>query len=178
MKTIKTVLAILLSAVFMFAALTPAFADDSKIIKEVRLTVTEPKVGDAPATEIISAEPEKYTVSIRYWLHQNVNDNSTVTQFQEGTYGVVFYVNAADGYKFDTVANNASDFPESAAVVYLNGEKTGCVSAETETRLARALNFEVKAEAEEYSGNFFTNIINAIKAFFESIANFFRGLFN
>ena len=180
MKAIRTTLSIILSLVFVFAALTPAFADDSKIIKEVRLTVTQPKVGEAPATEIVSAEPDKYTVQINYWLNRPLYpDDYPVTEFKEGDYGVVFNVIAADGYKFDTVANNDNNFPESATVVYVNGELAHVIASETETKLARAMNFDVKAESEEEnSGSFFTNIINAIKAFFASIANFFKGLFN
>ena len=69
MKVLTKVISIVLCAVFAFSMAIPVFADSGdKVIHEVHLTMTQPVVNGTPATQIISEEPNKYTVEISYWL--------------------------------------------------------------------------------------------------------------
>ncbi len=175
MKSAKIITAIILAFVFVSAAALPAFAEGDTIISEVRLTVTEPKAGAAPDVKVVSAEPEKYTATVRYWLKTGSSDNK-VTVFEEGCeYALVVDINPASGFRFETPQKNGSN-EESPTVVYINNVKTRCVSWETETKLSRAYYVSVAEEAQEET-NFFTMIINAIRDFFAGIVSFFKNLF-
>ncbi len=177
MKFAKVFVSVILSAVFVFAAFAPAFAEDDKIISEVRLTVTEPKVGEAADKNIVSEEPEKYTAVTRYWI-KRLYGNEPVETFESGIeYALVFYVTPADGYQFEAVQKNGYNFDESPTVVYVNGVKAECVSAETSLKLGRCYAVTPAEQEPEEEANFFAGIINAIRSFFESILNFFKNLF-
>ena len=61
--------------------------------------------------------------------------------------------------------------------VTVNGKSSKApFSQENNTILSREFTFKIGEESNN-SGNFFENIINSIKRFFESIADFFRNLF-
>ena len=176
MKPVKRILAVIFCALMVFAAAAPAFAEEGKTIGEVRLSVTEPKAGEAPDMNIVSAEPEKYTAKVRYWIKQ-LHGNDPVTVFEAGyEYGMVFEVTPVNGYRFEAVQKNEYNFDESPTVVYINDIKAGCVSAETDTKLGRSFNVTVEEEPVEET-DFFMKIINAIKDFFTGIIDFFRNLF-
>ncbi len=176
MKPVKRILAVIFCALMVIAAAAPAFAEEDKTIGEVRLSVTEPKAGEAPDMNIISAEPEKYTAKVRYWIKQ-LHGNDPVTVFEAGyEYGLVFEVTPVNGYRFEAVQKNEYNFDESPTVVYINDIKAGCVSAETDTKLGRSFNVTVEEEPVEET-DFFMKIINAIKDFFTGIIDFFRNLF-
>ena len=180
MRTIKKLLSVLLSAVLLFgvcSAAFPAFAEEDKIIKEVRLTVTEPKVGEAADKNIVSSEPEKYTATARYWI-KRLYGNENVVNFESGfEYALVFDVTPASGFKFEPVQKNSYNFDESPTAVYINGVKAECVSAETDAKLGRSY-VVTSAEQEDLNGetNFFAKIIKSIKDFFAGIINFFKNL--
>ena len=178
MKAMKKMFAFLLCILLVGAMAVPAFADDSNVISEVRLTVTPPKVGEAPDQTIVSTEPDKYTVSIRYWLKKGYS-NDPVTVFESGSgYGVVFWVTPVNGYRFETVQKNVYNFNESPTLVYVNGELAHCVSAETDVKLGRAIDFVPVEEAtEEPDTSFFGRILQAIRDFFDRIRDFFVHLF-
>jgi len=178
MKTMKQMLAFLLCVLLVGALSILAFADDSNVISEVRLTVTAPKVGEAPSMTVVSAEPDKYTATVRYWLKQ-YSSSSEFETFENGnTYGVVVDVKPAGGYRFETVQKNQSGFDESPTRVYLNGQLTRCVSAESDAKLARALNIELSAEdTGKTDTSFFGRILQAIRNFFAKIRDFFTKLF-
>lgn len=179
MKVITKAIALVLCAVFAFSLAIPVFADvDDKVIHEVRLTMDQPVVGSAPATGIASAEPEKYTVEILYWLEQTHPENN-VTVFEAGkSYGVVFYVHAQNDYKFEEVGKiNGHDFNNSPSKVYVNGEETHCVGVESQSRLYRAIDYSFPEAAPEKQDGFFAKIWKAIKNFFKKIGDFFKGLF-
>ena len=176
MKLAKRLLAVILSALFVFGAAAPAFAEDSNVIKEVRLTITEPETGAVPDTVFVSAEPDKYIAKIRYWLKRTYPDE-TVSRFEAGyEYAVVFEIEAASGYKFETPKITDYGNSESSTVVYVNGVNASCTAWETDTRLVRV--YAVKLdEPQEEETNFFVRIINAVVAFFAGIAEFFKNLF-
>lgn len=179
MKFVKKTLALIFSGLFIFAMLIPAFADEDKTIKEVRLTVTEPKAGEAPDMNIVSAEPDKYTAKARYWI-KKLYGNDNITQFEGGyEYGLVFEVTPVNGYKFEAVIKNKYGFDESPVIVYMNDQETHCVAAEKDTLLVRA--YDVTLDGAEEPGTeepgLFEKIINAIKNFFAGIINFFKNLF-
>ena len=178
MKAMKQTLAFLLCVLLLGAVSIPVFADDASVISKVQLTVTPPKAGEAPDVTIVSAEPDKYTASVRYWLKQ-LHGNDPVTVFESGyTYGLVFYVTPVNGYRFETVQKNQYDFDESPTLVYLNGELTHCVSAETDSKLGRAFDFAVAEEKpEEAQTSFFARILQSIRDFFAKIRDFFDQLF-
>jgi len=178
MKTMKQMLAIFLCVLLLGAMSIPVFADDSNVVSEVRLTVTAPKAGEAPAMTVVSAEPDKYTASVRYWLKQYAS-NSEFETFENGnTYGVVVDVTPVGACRFETVQKNESGFDESPTLVYLNGQLTRCVSAESDAKLARALNFELSEEdTEKTNTSFFGRILQAIRDFFAKIGAFFANLF-
>lgn len=167
----KKALSVLFCLLMIAATATPAFADDAKTITEVRLSVTEPVVGEAPDTTIESAEPDKYTATLRYWI-KRMHGNDPVEAFEAGyEYAMVFYVTPAAGYSFDTVQNQ-----ESSTIVYVNDQKAERVSAESETQLGRAY-VVTPAANEEEPLNFFQRMIRAIRNFFTKIADFFKRLF-
>lgn len=173
----KKILSILFSLLIIGMTAMPAFADDAQTITEVRLYITEPAVGEAPDRTIESAEPDKYTTSIRYWI-KRMYPNELVEVFEEGyEYGLVFEVKPVAGYKFAAVEKNDSNFNESPTVVYLNGQKTHCCSTESDTLLARAYVVTPTSVEPEKPVSFFRKVINAIKGFFTKIADFFRKLF-
>ncbi|MBQ6267398.1 MAG: hypothetical protein IJK64_06460 [Clostridia bacterium] len=156
--------------------IVPAFADEAKTIHEVRLTMTEPEIGAAPDTVIVSAEPEKYTATVRYWIKRAYPDEKVEAFEADVEYAMVFDVAAVNGYQFETPQKNDHDFKTSPTVVYLNGKQARSVSAETETKLGRSYIVLLTQEEPEDAG-FFAKIINAIKSFFAGILNFFRNLF-
>ena len=172
----KKALSVLFCLLMIVMTAMPAFAEDTQTITEVRLSVTEPAVGEAPDMTIDSAEPDKYTAKVRYWIKKMYADDP-VEAFEAGyEYGLVFEVTPAAGYKFAAVEKNGSGFDESPAIVYLNGQQTRCVSAETNTKLGRAYDVTLTAD-EEKPVSFFRRVINAIKGFFTKIADFFGKLF-
>ena len=178
MKAMKKMFAFLLCILLVGAMAVPAFADDSNVISEVRLTVTPPKAGETPDMTIVSAQPDKYTATVRYWLKQ-YSSSSEFETFEGGhTYGVVVNVTPVGVYRFETAQKNKSDFDESPTLVYLNGELTHCVSTETDVKLSRALNFELPEEdTEQTDTSFFGRILQAIRDFFAKIRDFFENLF-
>ena len=178
MKAMKKLFACLLCVLMVSALGIPAFADDSNVISEVRLTVTPPKAGEAPGKTIVSAEPDKYTATVRYWLKQYSSSNEFETFESGNTYGVVVTVTPVGVYRFETAQKNKSNFDESPTLVYLNGELTHCVSTETDVKLSRALNFELPEEdTEQTDTSFFGRILQAIRDFFAKIRDFFEKLF-
>ena len=180
MKVLSKAITLVLCAVFAFSMAIPVFADsEDKVIHEVRLTMTQPEVNGAPPTEISSSEPDKYTVEVRYWLEHYNNSGDKVTVFEPGkSYGVVFFVYAVNGYKFEEVGKiNGHDFNNSSTVVYVNSKETHCVGVESESRLHRAIDFEFPEEVPEKPDGFFAKIWKSIKNFFSKIVNFFKGLF-
>lgn len=175
MNIFRKALALVLAALFAFAVMIPAFADENKVISEVRLTVTEPEPGAVPDSVMVSAEPDKYSVKINYWIKQTFPDYKN-EEFEAGyTYTVVFEVTPASGFRFETPQKNSHDNNESPTVIYVNGEKARCVSWEEDNRLTRAYDWDVTEKpAGELS--FFAKIINAVKNFFAGIINFFKSL--
>lgn len=181
MKAIKQTLAFLLCVLLVTALGIPAFADDAQVISEVQLTVTQPKVGEAPDGTIVSAEPDKYTATVRHWLKQPYpyDSDNPVTAFESGcNYTVVFWVTPVNGYRFETVQKNQYNFEESPTRVYVNGKLAHCVSAETDGKLGRAFDF---GQPEEEPGktelSFFARILQSIRDFFAKIRDFFAHLF-
>lgn len=173
----KKLLSVLFCLLLIAMTAMAAFADDATVIHEVRLTVTEPAVGEAPDMTIESAEPDKYTATVRYWL-KKLYSNDPVEVFEGGyEYGLVFEVTPAPGYKFAAVEKNQYNFNESPAVVYVNGEQTHCVASETNEQLVRAYDVTLAAAEPEMPVSFFRRIINSIKGFFAKIAAFFKKLF-
>lgn len=170
----KRILSVLFCLLMISMTAMPAFAENAQIITEVQLSITEPTVGEAPDKTIESAEPEKYSAKVRYWIKRLGGDS--VETFEDGVeYALVFEVTPAAGYKFAAVEKNGSGFDESPAIVYLNGQQTRCVSAETNTKLGRAYDVTLTAD-EEKPVSFFRRVINAIKGFFTKIADFFGKL--
>ena len=167
----KKALSVLFCLLMIAMTAMPAFADDAKTITEVRLSVTEPAVGEKPDKTIVSAEPEKYTADYRYWIKRMHADDPVDAFEADCEYALVFYVTPAEGYTFAAVNNQ-----ESATVVYVNGQKALRVSAESETQLGRAY-IVTPAANEEKPVSFFQRILNAIKDFFARIAAFFKKLF-
>ncbi len=173
----KRILSVLFCLLMIVLTATPAFADETQVINEVRLTITEPAVGEAPDMTIESAEPDKYTATVRYWI-KKLYSNDPVEVFEGGyEYGLVFEVTPAPGYKFTAVEKNQYNFNESPAVVYVNDEETRCVASETDEKLVRAFDVTLAAVEPEKPVSFFRRAINAIKAFFAKIAAFFKKLF-
>ncbi len=171
----KKLFSLALALLLIGATALPAFADDT-VIKEVRLTVAEPAVGEAPDKTIVSEEPGKYTASVSYWL-KRLYPGETVTTFEAGyDYGMVFEVTPAPGYTFEAVEKNKNDFNESPTVVYVNGQKTRCVAVETDKMLVRAFDVTVENKPEDQLG-FFARIINAIKTYFANLIFVLRHLF-
>lgn len=171
----KKLLSVMFCLLMLSMTAMPAFAGDDQTITEVKLSITEPAVGEAPDMTIESAEPGKYTATVRYWIKRLGGE--PVETFEDGVeYALVFYVTPASGYKFAAVEKNGSGFNESPTVVYINGQKTHCVSAETDARLARAYDVTTTAEVEK-PVSFFQRIANAIRNFFTKISDFFKGLF-
>ena len=176
-NTMKKILSVIFCLLMIAVTAVPAFADDATVINEVRLSITEPVVGEAPDKNIVSAEPDKYTATVRYWLKKQY-PNDPVEVFEGGyAYGVVFEITPAPGYTFTAVEKNEYNFNESPAVVYMNGEKTHCVASETDTRLVRAYDVTLPAVEPEKPVSFFQRIIHAVKDFLTKIADFFKKLF-
>ena len=172
----KKILSVLFCLLLIGTTVMPAFAEGKQTITEVRLTVTEPAVGEAPDMTIESAEPDKYTATVRYWIKRLGGES--VTTFEDGKeYAMVFEVTPAEGFQFAAVEKNASNFNESQTVVYVNGQKTRCVSAETVQQLGRSYVVTPSSPAEQKPASFFRRVIDSIKAFFAKVANFFRKLF-
>ena len=170
----KKILSVMFCLLIIVMTAMPAFADEAKVINEVHLSITEPAVGEVPDTTIESAEPDKYTATVRYWI-KKLYSNDPVEVFEGGyEYGVVFEVTPAPGYKFTAVEKNEYNFNESPAVVYMNGEKTHCVASETDEKLVRAYDVTLPAVEPEKPVSFFQRVINAIKGFFAKIAAFFK----
>ena len=178
MKKSKKVLAILLSTILFMSIAIPAFSDDAKVVKEVHLTMTEPVVNGSVPTDLTSAEPDKYTVEVNYWLN-TFKSEEKVTVFEAGeSYGVVYFVHAVNGYKFEEVGKiNGHDFNNSPTVVYINDKVAHCVGVESETRLYRANIYEISEAVPEKQDGFFAKIWKSIKNFFKKIGDFFKNLF-
>ena len=172
----KKILSLFFCLLMIGMTVLPAFAEGPQTITEVRLSVTQPVVGEAPDKTIESAEPDKYTATVRYWIKKMYADNP-VEIFEAGyEYGLVFEVTPVNGYKFADVKKNDSGFDESPAVVYVNSQLTRCVSAETNTKLGRAYDVTLTA-VEEKPVSLFRRVINTIKGFFANVSGFFRKLF-
>ena len=172
-KTVSVLFCLLMVAMTVM----PAFAAEPQTITQVRLFVTEPAVGDAPDMTIESAEPDKYTATVRYWIKQ-LSGNNSIEVFEGGyNYTLVLDVVPAAGYKFADVEKNAHNFDESPTVVYVNGQQTHCISAETDKKLGRAYDVTLTAPEPEKPVSFFRRVINAIRDFFIKIADFFKRLF-
>lgn len=172
----KKTLSILFCLLMIAMTALPALAGEPQTITEVRLTVTEPKVGEAPDLTIESEQPDQYTATVRYWI-KRMHADDPVEAFEAGyEYALVFDVEPAAGYRFAAVQKNGSGFDESPTVVYLNGQKTQCVSAETAKKLGRAY-IVTPAADEEKPVSFFRRAIRAIRDFFVRVINFFQKLF-
>lgn len=153
----KKLLSVLFCLMMIGMTVLPAFAEGQQTITEVRLSITQPAVCEAPDMIIESAEP--------------------VEAFEAGyEYTLVLDVTPVNGYKFADVKKNDSGFDESPAVVYVNSQLTRCVSAETNTKLGRAYDVTLTA-VEEKPVSLFRRVINTIKGFFAKIADFFKNLF-
>ena len=172
----KKLLSVLFCLMMIGMTVLPAFADGQQTITEVRLSITQPAVCEAPDMTIESAEPDKYNAKVRYWIKQMHSDES-VEAFEAGyEYTLVLDVTPVNGYKFADVKKNDSGFDESPAVVYVNSQLTRCVSAETNTKLGRAYDVTLTA-VEEKPVSLLRRVINTIKCFFAKIADFFKNLF-
>ena len=178
MKAMKQALALLLCVLLAGALGLPVFAHDAQVISRVELTVTPPKAGETPDMTVDASQPDKYTATVRCWPKQ-YSSSSEFETFEGGhTYGVVVNVTPVGVYRFETTQKNKHDFDESPTLVYLNGELTHCVSAETDVKLGRAYNFELSEEAEEQTDtSFLGRILQAIRDFFAKIRAFFENLF-
>ncbi len=177
MKTAKRITALIFSALFIMAAAMPVFALTN--IKEVKLTITEPAAGECPSYEVTSAEPKKYTAKVVKWYlydgkeYPDLKDGDT---FKEGKeYCCRIRIDAAEGYEFRDISEN--NYSMRDVNVTVNGKSSKApFSQENNKILSREFNFKIGEESND-TGNFFENIINSIKEFFESIADFFRNLF-
>ncbi len=172
----KRALSVLFCMLMIVMTAMPAFADESKVINEVRLTITEPAVGEAPDKNIVPAEPDKYTVQYGYWL-KRLYSNDPVEVFEAGyEYALVFYLYPKEGYKFAATEKDKSGTAFSTTVVYMNDQPTEYCIYESETKLGRAYVVAL-ADEEEKPVSFFQRFINSIRDFFKKIADFFKGLF-
>ena len=172
----KRILSVMFCLLIIGLTAMPAFADETKTINEVRLTVTEPVVGEAPDKNIVSAEPDQYTVEYGYWLKRMYPDDP-VEVFEAGyEYALVFYMYPKSGYKFAATEKDAHGIAYSTTVVYMNDQPTEYCIYESETKLGRAYVVSLPIE-EEKPVSFFRRMINAIKDFFAKIAAFFKKLF-
>ena len=172
----KKTLSVLLCLLLLGMTAMPAFADGVQTISEVRLTITEPAVGEAPDLTIESAEPDKYTASVRYWIIRLGGKSFDV--FEDGVeYAMVFDVTPQEGYCFEPVEMNASHFNESSTVVYVNGREARCISAETVEGLGRSYVVTPTSAEPQKPVSFFRRVTNAVKGFFVKVAEFFRKLF-
>ena len=96
----KKILSVMFCMLIIAMTAMPAFADEATVINEVRLSITEPAVGEAPDKNIVPAEPDKYTVQYGYWL-KRLYSNDPVEVFEAGyEYALVFYLYPKDGYTF------------------------------------------------------------------------------
>lgn len=173
----KKALSILFCLLMIAMTAMPAFADDAKVINEVRLSITEPVVGEAPDKNIVPAEPDKYTVKYLYWI-KRLYANDPVEAFEAGyEYALVFAVYPADGYKFVSAEKNEYGFNVSPTVVYLNDQVTDCLASESDVHLERGYVVSFPEEEPQKPVSFFQRMINAVKDFFAKIANFFKKLF-
>ncbi len=167
----KKTLSVLFCLYMIVITAMPAFAADKQTISEVRLSVTEPVVGEAPDKTIESAEPDKYTATFRYWI-KRMHADDPVETFEAGfEYALVFYVTPAEGCKFEEAKDG-----ESSTIVYVNDQKAERVSAESDTQLGRAY-VVTPAAKEEKPLSFFQRVIRSIKDFFTNITDFFKKLF-
>lgn len=172
----KKLLSVMFCLLMIAMTAMPAFADEAQVINEVRLSITEPAVGEAPDKNIVSAEPDKYTVKYLYWI-KRLYSNDPVEVFEAGyEYALVFAVYPVDGYKFVTAEKNEHGYKVSPTVVYLNDQITDCLASESEVYLERGYVVSFPEEPQQ-SVSFFQRMINAIKDFFVKIADFFKKLF-
>ncbi len=173
----KKLFSVLFCLLMIAMTAMPAFADEAQVINEVHLTITEPVVGEAPDKNIVSAEPDKYTVQYGYWL-KRLYSNDPVEVFEAGyEYALVFYLYPKNGYKFAPTQMDSHNIAYSTTVVYMNDQPTEYCIYESEAKLGRAYVVSLAAEEEEKPVSFFQRIINAIKGFFAKIAAFFKKLF-
>ena len=66
----KKLLSVLFCLMMIGMTVLPAFAEGQQTITEVRLSITQPAVCEAPDMTIESAEPDKYNAKVRYWIKQ------------------------------------------------------------------------------------------------------------
>ena len=172
----KKALSFLFCMLMIVMTAMPAFADEAKVINEVRLSITEPAVGEAPDKNIVPAEPDKYTVQYGYWI-KRLYSNDPVEVFEAGyEYALVFYLYPKEGYKFAATEKDKNGTAFSTTVVYMNDQPTEYCIYESETKLGRAYVVAL-ADEEEKPVSFFRRFINSIRDFFKKIADFFKGLF-
>ena len=172
----KKALSVLFCMLMIVMTAMPAFADEAKVINEVRLSITEPAVGEAPDKNIVPAEPDKYTAQYGYWL-KRLYSNDPVEVFEAGyEYALVFYLYPKEGYKFAATEKDKNGTAFSTTVVYMNDQPTEYCIYESETKLGRAYVVAL-ADEEEKPVSFFQRFINSIRDFFKKIADFFKGLF-
>lgn len=175
MRVTNKILALLLAMLMISTTAIYAFAEEKQTINNVYLSVTEPAVGEAPDTNIVSSEPDKYTVKYCYWI-QRLGGKSFET-FEAGVeYALVFEVYPVDGYKFAATQKDEYSTAYSATTVYVNGVQAEYCMYEYETKLGRAF-VVTPTEEEEKPVSFFQRIINSIKNFFAKISDFFKKLF-
>ena len=175
MKKTKRILAALLCLLMLGILAIPAFADEDKVIHEVRLTITQPVVGEAPDKVIVSTEPDKYTAEYRSWI-KRLQSSDPVDTFESGwDYGLVFYVHPADGYRFEDTQYDG--YTKSSTIVYVNGEQARVTGSETNMRLYRAYSCYPIEQTETQELSFFEKIAQAFRDFFAKIREFFENLF-
>ena len=153
----KKILSVMFCMLIIAMTAMPAFADEATVINEVRLSITEPAVGEAPDKNIIPAEPDKYTVQYGYWL-KRLYSNDPVEVFEAGyEYALVFYLYPKDGYKFAATEKDKNGTAFSTTVVYMNDQPTEYCIYESETKLGRAYVVSLPAE-EEKPVSFFSEL--------------------
>ncbi|MBO4692839.1 MAG: hypothetical protein J5659_00385 [Clostridia bacterium] len=104
MNNIKKTFALIVSVLICISVL-PSFAfADNILLASVSATVTEPFAGEHPDFNIISSEPEKYSVSVSDWyLHESPYPSLTAESIFEGShsYSLRITFTPLDGYTID-----------------------------------------------------------------------------
>lgn len=108
MRKIKRIFAALLCLVMALTAM-PIFAcaEGETVIEVAKCTITPPLPGANPDMEPVSAEPDKYSVSLEHWYliddpYPRVEANDTFESAR--TYAIRIKFTANDGYVFDSSA--------------------------------------------------------------------------
>ena len=110
MKSLKSILSLLLAALLLCSAALPVFAD-SELVTKAEMWYTIPTIGDkASSLRPESGDPDKYLISVDeiYYFDKDENGNNIVVKlsgddtFKEGvTYRIRFEFVPQSGYRLD-----------------------------------------------------------------------------